>query len=144
MPIPKPSLNKAAPPPPPPPFPPIRKALRLLSETDDSNPLDVSYVYSGYAPLSVRLVQCVAQKSAVLSSASEGDSPAGSTLASGPVLKPFASPISGWKGFEDALKLIPGEIVDVTQRPDGRDEHAAARGKYFHIASCRCLSFLVD
>ncbi|KAF8314011.1 Sec1-like protein [Clavulina sp. PMI_390] len=131
--------------PPPPPFAPIRKALRLLSETDDANPADISYVYSGYAPLSVRLVQCVAQKSAVLSSsvaekdAEEGNggaanaaaSAAGGTGGENPTnssIKPFASPISGWKGFEDALKLIPGATVDITQRPEavGQEEHGTA------------------
>ncbi|CAN4105809.1 unnamed protein product [Withania somnifera] len=36
----------------------IKRALRLIVEdTDTANPNDISYVFSGYAPLSVRLVQ---------------------------------------------------------------------------------------
>ncbi|GER51258.1 vacuolar protein sorting [Striga asiatica] len=36
----------------------IKRALQLLVEdTDTANPKDISYVFSGYAPLSVRLVQ---------------------------------------------------------------------------------------
>lgn len=39
-------------------FPILRKNLRLIVEDlDESNPNDVAYVYSGYAPLSIRLVQ---------------------------------------------------------------------------------------
>uniref|UniRef100_A0A8C4NL75 VPS33A core subunit of CORVET and HOPS complexes n=1 Tax=Eptatretus burgeri TaxID=7764 RepID=A0A8C4NL75_EPTBU len=44
------------------PFPILRKTLRLqLSEVNEKNPNDISYVYSGYAPLSVRLVQFLAR-----------------------------------------------------------------------------------
>jgi vacuolar protein sorting-associated protein 33A len=39
-------------------FPLLRKNLRLIVEDlDDTTPNDVAYVYSGYAPLSVRLIQ---------------------------------------------------------------------------------------
>jgi len=38
-------------------FPQVRKAYRLVvDEADDASPTDISYVYSGYAPLSCRLV----------------------------------------------------------------------------------------
>jgi hypothetical protein len=38
----------------------IKRALQLVVEdTDTANPNDISYVFSGYAPLSVRLVQHV-------------------------------------------------------------------------------------
>jgi len=37
----------------------LRKSLHLIVEDiDENNPTDVAYVYSGYAPLSVRLIQC--------------------------------------------------------------------------------------
>jgi hypothetical protein len=37
----------------------IKKGLKLVpEETSDVNPTDISYVFSGYAPLSIRLVQC--------------------------------------------------------------------------------------
>ncbi|KAL2933370.1 Vacuolar protein-sorting-associated protein 33-like protein [Bienertia sinuspersici] len=36
----------------------VKRALRLVVEdTDTANPNDISYVFSGYAPLSVRLIQ---------------------------------------------------------------------------------------
>ena len=81
---------------------------------------DISYVYSGYAPISVRLVQCVAQKGGVLSNPAldkvdkpiEGESGDGAAdVRSGPT-KVQAHPIVGWKGFEDVLANIPGETVD--------------------------------
>ncbi|CAB4421246.1 unnamed protein product [Rhizophagus irregularis] len=38
----------------------VRKHLQLIvDEVDEQSPQDISYVYSGYAPLSVRLIQCV-------------------------------------------------------------------------------------
>lgn len=44
--------------------------------------LDIAFTYSGYAPLSVRLVQYA------------------------------LSPSAGWKGAEEALRLIPGAYFD--------------------------------
>ena len=111
-PIPAPKSSKASPPPP---YNNMRKVLRLLSETDESSPTDISFVYSGYAPLSVRLVQCVVHKSGVLSSSTEsansreGDPDGVDTVPS------FAQPISGWKGFEDAVKSVPGATADKIQ-----------------------------
>ena len=71
---------------------------------------DISYVYSGYAPISVRLVQCVAQKGGVLSNPAldktktvEGESADGATDARNGTTKVQAHPIVGWKGFEDVL-----------------------------------------
>ena len=52
------------------PFTSLRKSLRLLIdgvESLDELENDISYVYSGYAPISIRLVQCVAQKGGVIS-----------------------------------------------------------------------------
>jgi len=103
--------------PPPPPFAAIRKHLRLLSDTPENAPTDVSFVYSGYAPISSRLVQCVTQKGAVLASVGPADDAAAAGGA-GRTERTVAHPISGWKGFEDALKLIPGETVDVVQKGD--------------------------
>ena len=82
-------------------FTSLRKSLRLIvDDVDETAPNDISFVYSGYAPMSIRLVQCVAQKAAVLSTpvvVSEGGA-AGSGAA-----VPRAHPIVGWKGFEDVL-----------------------------------------
>ncbi|KAI0640015.1 Sec1-like protein [Trametes polyzona] len=112
------------------PYSSLRKSLRLLIE--DPDPLeelenDISYVYSGFAPISVRLVQCVAQKGGVLSNpALEKDKKGaggedGSRRAStSPMVQ--AHPIVGWKGFEDVVASIPGETVDIVQKlPGGPD-----------------------
>jgi hypothetical protein len=41
----------------------------------------------------------------------------------GPAVQPLANAITGWKGFEDALKLIPGATVDIVQRADAKADH---------------------
>lgn len=101
------------------PFEFLKKSLRLLDDTsegreDEEVENDISYVYSGYAPISVRLVQCVAQKGGVLSNPAEkGKSTSGgegSTAAKVP-----AHPIVGWKGFEDVVAAIPGDTVDIVR-----------------------------
>jgi vacuolar protein sorting-associated protein 33A len=105
------------------PYSTLRKQLRLLI---DDNPEsleevenDIGYVYSGYAPISIRLVQCVAQKGGVLSNpAAEKDKGAGD---GGKGKRPATSkvqahPIVGWKGFEDVLASIPGETFDFVQK----------------------------
>lgn len=118
----------------------------------------MSYVYSAYAPLSVRLVQCVAQKGGVLASAAAASGISDPNLGHGvrggsesggnpsdavdthEDKRPFASPISGWRGFEDALKLIPGATVDVVQnppaRPNGAGQNAPSHsGEHIYISA---------
>lgn len=98
------------------PYSNLRKALRLVNEDPDDfdDPADISYTYSGYAPMSVRLVQCVAQKGAVLKVGEGGDAARkGKGAATGG--KARAHPIVGWKGFEDVLESIPGETIDISQ-----------------------------
>ena len=89
----------------------VRKGLRLwIDDVQEADPNDVAYVFSGYAPLSVRLVQCIVQKSylhSLVDTRQASDVPAG----------------TGWKGFEDALSRIRGATVDVTQK--GSDADAA-------------------
>lgn len=88
-------------------FPLVRKGLRLvLDDVDERKPDDIAFTYSGYAPLSVRLVQCVTQKPAIAGNASD--------IRDQPV--PKAHPIGGWKGFEDVLQTLPGALFDEVQR----------------------------
>ena len=93
----------------------------MIDDIDNVDELenDISYVYSGYAPISVRLVQCVAQKGGVLSNPAldKANKPAEGESADDPAdtrngTKVQAHPIVGWKGFEDVLASIPGETVD--------------------------------
>ena len=82
-----------------------------MDDVDDGAPSDISYVYSGYAPLSIRLVQCVTQKNTILSGAAR-TAEEGSNRQSIPI----AHPIAGWKGFEDVLATIPGATIDIQQK----------------------------
>lgn len=96
-------------------FASVRKSLRLINDdVDERNPSDISYVYSGYAPLSVRLVQAIAQKEALLNVQRTA---AGAAAAkSKPVTaRPRAHPIVGWRGFEDAVNQLPGATFDEIQ-----------------------------
>jgi len=101
-----------------------RKALKLFVEdVDEADPSDVAYVFSGYAPLSVRIVQCALQKSylASLTSARAGAAVAGG---GGSNKSPATSAATqGWKGFEDVLARVKGATVDEVQR--GADEGAS-------------------
>ena len=91
----------------------VRNALTLwFDDIEEADPQDIAFVFSGYAPLSVRLVQCVLQKSYVQSLAAAARQPAAATY------KP------GWTGFEDVLSKIRGATVDVVQK--GSDADAAS------------------
>ncbi|KAJ7070547.1 Sec1-like protein [Mycena amicta] len=106
------------------PFTGLRKSLRLLiddtPEALDEVENDISFVYSGYAPISVRLVQCVAQKGGVISNPAEKEKSDTKALAQAQnQIKAQAHPIAGWRGFEDILATIPGETVDIVQTAKG-------------------------
>ena len=89
----------------------VRKGLSLwIDDVQEEDPTDVAYVFSGYAPLSVRLVQCILQKSYL------------NTLVN-PRTTSAAPTGSGWKGFEDTLSRLRGATVDVSQK--GSDADAA-------------------
>ncbi|KAJ5613260.1 hypothetical protein N7510_006454 [Penicillium lagena] len=91
----------------------LRKNLRLvIEEVSEKDPNDISYVYSGFAPLSVRLVQCVLQKPYMLSLI-KGGSPAASMNAAS-----TASP--GWLGFEDVVKSARGSSFSIVQKGDDK------------------------
>lgn len=97
----------------------VRKALRLIvDEVNEHDPNDVAYVYSGYAPLSIRLVQCILQKQYLTSITRGGtaNNPAG----------PISGGASqGWRGFDEAVKHVRGQTFDEVQK--GEDKAAKAR-----------------
>ncbi|KAG8691360.1 hypothetical protein FRC11_004686 [Ceratobasidium sp. 423] len=111
------------------PYSSLRKSLRLLTDSPEDNPTDVSYTYSGYAPLSCRLVQAVVQKGAVLGAGSNTDTGARQAQ---------AHPVVGWKGFEDVIKSIPGETVDVIQSPGAlaKDSTGGTTTMVFFLGGC--------
>ncbi|KAL8937120.1 MAG: hypothetical protein Q9216_004591, partial [Gyalolechia sp. 2 TL-2023] len=86
----------------------LRKQLRLIvDEVNEQDPNDIAYVYSGYAPLSVRLVQAIIQKQHLLSLV-RGSS---DNL-------PSAGSAQGWQQFEDALRNVKGETFNRQQKGD--------------------------
>ncbi|RMX94978.1 hypothetical protein D0868_11999 [Hortaea werneckii] len=117
----------------------VRKGFGLWSDDvrEDEDTQDVSFVFSGWAPLSVRLVQAVVEKTelnqVVLNG---GGSGATSRAAVGGQQSQHAAKSSsstalfsatGWRGFEDVLHRIRGATVDVTQK--GADADATAARK---------------
>ncbi|EZF32399.1 hypothetical protein H109_01830 [Trichophyton interdigitale MR816] len=99
----------------------LRKSLRLIvDEVDEQNPNDISYVYSGYAPLSVRLVQCVLQKAYVQALVKGNPSPQAAAAAAG-----AASTTPGWLGFEDVVKSARGSSFNIV--PKGDEKAARTR-----------------
>ncbi|ELU41150.1 ATP binding protein [Rhizoctonia solani AG-1 IA] len=111
------------------PYPSLRKSLYLLTDSPEENPIDMSYTYSGYAPLSCRLVQAVVQKGPLLSIGTNTDTGTRQTQ---------AHPIIGWKGFEDVIKSIPGETVDVIQSPGAlaKDSTSGTTTMVFFLGGC--------
>ena len=94
----------------------VRKALRLIvDEVDEQDPNDIAYVYSGYAPLSARLVQCIVQKNYLLNL----------TRGAAAANNGFSSAAHGWQGFEDALKSVKGDTFNKVQK--GEDQAVKAR-----------------
>lgn len=95
----------------------LRKVLRLVvDEVNEQNPNDIAYVYSGYAPLSVRLVQSIIQKSQLLTLTK------GSAAASNGNVSNAAH---GWQGFEEALRNVKGTTFNKVQR--GEEQAVKAR-----------------
>jgi len=101
----------------------VRRSLSLIvDEVNEHAPNDISYVYSGYAPLSVRLVQCVVQRG-------KDGKPAGPG-GRGPGLPGG----NGWKGFEEVLRMLPGKTFDEKQRvDDGQPHHSKSRSSFWHF-----------
>lgn len=94
----------------------LRKNLRLVvEEVSEKDPSDVAYVYSGFAPLSVRLVQCVLQKPYILSLIRGGSAAPAIT---GPSPASTSSP--GWLGFEDVVKSARGSTFSIVQKGDDK------------------------
>jgi lysine-specific histone demethylase 1 len=95
----------------------LRKQLRLINdEVKEHDPNDIAYVYSGYAPLSIRLVQCILQKQFLLR-ITKGNGVTTSAGATGGA--------QGWRGFDEAVKHARGQTFDNLQK--GEDKAVKAR-----------------
>ncbi|PKS06374.1 hypothetical protein jhhlp_007122 [Lomentospora prolificans] len=97
----------------------LRQQLKLIvDEVKEDDPDDIAYVYSGYAPLSIRLVQCVLQKQYLLQlTKGNGNAPAGAAANTGAA--------QGWHGFDDAVKHVRGRTFYELQK--GEDKAVKAR-----------------
>ncbi|KAF9883287.1 hypothetical protein FE257_003778 [Aspergillus nanangensis] len=91
----------------------LRKNLHLVvEEVSEQDPSDIAYVYSGFAPLSIRLVQCVLQKPYMLSLIRGG--------ATGATPSPASTASPGWLGFEDVVKSARGSTFSIVQKGDDK------------------------
>ncbi|KAI0401245.1 Sec1-like protein [Xylaria palmicola] len=96
----------------------LRKQLRLIvDEVNEHDPDDIAYVYSGYAPLSIRLVQCILQKQYMFSIARSNAVAGAGTIA--------GSGAQGWRGFDEVVKHARGPGFDEIQK--GEDKAVKAR-----------------
>jgi hypothetical protein len=94
----------------------VRKNLHLIfDEVNESEPDDIAYVFSGYAPLSVRLVQAVIQKQYLAKVLAQGQMAPQGTASAG----------VGWRPFEDSVKQVRGATFDEAQT--GEEKAVRAR-----------------
>ncbi|KAF2253529.1 Sec1-like protein [Trematosphaeria pertusa] len=89
-------------------YTPLRKSLRLWDdEVNEAEPNDISYTFSGYAPLSVRLIQSIIQKQTLANIIKPPSDPRAAAQAN-----PLAQ---GLRIFDDASKYVRGATFDETQ-----------------------------
>ncbi|KAL4401923.1 Vacuolar protein-sorting-associated protein 33 [Malassezia pachydermatis] len=87
----------------------VLKPLCLVDDdVDERTPDDISYVFSGYAPLSIRLIQTICQHDAHLHKIPVSNL---ETL-------PNAARIAGWHGVEESVLQLPGATFDFMQVED--------------------------
>ena len=97
----------------------LRKQLRLIvDEVNEHDPNDIAYVYSGYAPLSIRLVQCILQKQYLTMITRGGPANSVAVVAAGGAAQ-------GWRGFDETVRHVRGPTFDETQK--GEDKAHKAR-----------------
>ena len=101
----------------------VRKPLRLIvDDIDEANPEDIAYVYSGYAPISVRLVQHAIGLSSSSYSASNlmaGIPGVGSGISS---RDRTGNAVVGWKGLDEVMRTLPGAVFDEVQKPQESEQ----------------------
>ena len=105
----------------------LRRVFRLTAaEVDPSDPADIHFVTSGYAPLSVRLVQAAIAPTYAAFTTLPG-------AVDGPAQQPAGDcDVSSWDAapVSDALRLIPGPAVHLVQRVAGAAaQEVAAAGR---------------
>ncbi|KAF2634972.1 Sec1-like protein [Massarina eburnea CBS 473.64] len=99
-------------------YTPLRKSLRLWDdEVNEVEPNDISYTFSGYAPLSVRLIQSIIQKQTLANIIRPPSDPRAAAQSN-----PLAQ---GLRIFDDASKYVRGATFD--ERQTGEEKAIKAR-----------------
>ncbi|EUC36629.1 hypothetical protein COCCADRAFT_33982 [Bipolaris zeicola 26-R-13] len=99
-------------------YTPLRKSLKIWDDdVNEANPNDISYTFSGYAPLSARLIQSIIQKHTLANAIKPSTDPRASAQAN-----PLAQ---GLRIFDDATKYIRGATFDEAQK--GEEKAVKAR-----------------
>ena len=89
-------------------YTPLRKSLKLWDdEVNEADPNDISYTFSGYAPLSVRIIQSIIQKQTLANLVKPPSNPQTSAQ-----VNPLAQ---GLRLFDDASKYVRGATFDEVQ-----------------------------
>lgn len=89
-------------------YTPLRKSLKIWDDdVNEADPNDISYTFSGYAPLTVRLVQSIVQKISLANTIKPPPNPGAPN--------PLAQ---GRRIFDDAAKYVRGATFDETQTGD--------------------------
>ena len=108
-----------------------RRPLKLIvDDVDESAPEDVAYVYSGYAPVSVRLVQhalglgqtsggLVAGLGSAVGAAAAAAGAGSLRGAGGSEREKTGANVVGWRGLEEVMRTLPGAVFDEVQKPAG-------------------------
>ena len=101
-----------------------RKPLKLVvDEVDEGQPEDISYVYSGYAPISVRMVQ-----HAIGLGNSSGGMVGGLGSGGAGARERTGAQVVGWKSIDEVMRTLPGAVFEEHQHL----EDAAKPGKAYH------------
>jgi hypothetical protein len=89
-------------------YTPLRKSLKIWDDdVNESEPNDISYTFSGYAPLSVRIVQSIIQKHTLANAIKPPSDPRAAAQSN-----PLAQ---GLRIFDDACKYVRGATFDEAQ-----------------------------
>lgn len=103
-------------------FSQISKGLKLINDYDSETiKTDVSYAYSGYAPISLRLIQTA---SGNLSDVADGR-PNGLS----------------WKGAEDIIQLLPGASFEKSVIPETKSFRATSKSSLIRITGFYSQNF---
>ncbi|KAI9700491.1 MAG: hypothetical protein M1820_006790 [Bogoriella megaspora] len=107
----------------------LRRSLRLVVDVDEHSPEDIAYAYSGYAPLSIRILQTVLLKRymATLTRASAGVLQQAKVAEEGVAASLGVK--AGFKPFEDAVKSAKGPSVEVEQGREGKEGREKERAR---------------